>query len=93
MRLGEIRSAVEGVILGKTTTQVSLMNNTCLDLVFPAVGGRKVCARCDGGDIASDAGLLPISLADAKLGLTEAMADCASRFIGTIQEHAALELI
>ena len=51
------------------------MNITTLDLVFPAVGGREVISRNDGGDITSDAGLLLISLADKKLGLTEAMAD------------------
>ena len=52
-----------------------LMNNTTLDLVFPAVGGREVVSRNDGGDITSDAGLLLVSLADKKLGLTEAMFD------------------
>src|SRR4030042_5726808 len=52
-----------------------LMDNTTLELVFPAVGGREVVCRNDGGDITSDAGLLLVSLADKKLGLTEAMAD------------------
>jgi hypothetical protein len=52
-----------------------LMDNTTLDLVFPAVGGREVVSRNDGGDITSDAGLLLVSLADKKLGLTAAMAD------------------
>lgn len=52
-----------------------LMNNTTLDLVFPAVGGREVVSRNDGGDITSDAGLLLISLADKKLGLSQAMSD------------------
>jgi hypothetical protein len=52
-----------------------LMKNTTLDLVFPAVGGREVVSRNDGGDITSDAGLLLVSLADEKLGLTQAMAD------------------
>ena len=51
------------------------MDNTTLDLVFPAVGGREVVSRNDGGDITSDAGLLLVSLADKKLGLTQAMAD------------------
>ena len=50
------------------------MNSSCLDLVFPAVGGREVVSRNDGGDITSDAGLLLVSLADKKLGLTRAMA-------------------
>jgi hypothetical protein len=52
-----------------------LMDNTTLDLVFPSVGGRDVVSRNDGGDITSDAGLLLVSLADKKLGLTCAMAD------------------
>ena len=43
------------------------MNSSCLDLVFPAVGGREVVSRNDGGDITSDAGLLLVSLADKKL--------------------------
>ena len=51
------------------------MDNTTLDLVFPSVGGKEVVSRNDGGDITSDAGLLLISLADRKLGLTEAMSD------------------
>jgi len=50
------------------------MDNTILDLVFPAVGGKEVVCRNDGGDITSDAGLLLVSLADKKLGLTQAMA-------------------
>ena len=50
------------------------MDNTTFDLVFPAVGGREVVSRNDGGDITSDAGLLLVSLADKKLGLRCAMA-------------------
>ena len=56
------------------------MNNTVVDLVFPAVGGKEVVTRNDGGDITSDAGLLLVSLADRKLGLTQAMA-------GAITDH------
>ena len=51
------------------------MNNTAFDLVFPAVGGKEVLSRNDGGDITSDAGLLLVSLADKKLGLSQAMSD------------------
>jgi hypothetical protein len=51
------------------------MNNTAFDLVFPAIGGREVVSRNDGGDITSDAGLLLVSLADKKLGLTQAISD------------------
>jgi len=52
-----------------------LMDNTTFDLVLPAVGGKEVVSRNDGGDITSDAGLLLVSLADKKLGLTRAMSD------------------
>jgi hypothetical protein len=55
-----------------------LMNNTTLDLFFPAVGGKEVVSRNDGGDITSDAGLLLVSLADKKLGLTRAMASAVT---------------
>ena len=51
------------------------MNSTTLDLTFPAVGGREVVSRNDGGEITSDAGLLLVGLADKKLGLTRAIAD------------------
>src|SRR3990172_1040932 len=51
------------------------MDNTALDLVLPAVGGKEVVCRNDGGDITSDAGLFLVSLADKKLGLTGVMAD------------------
>ncbi len=51
------------------------MDNTTFELGFPAVCGKEVVCRNDGGEITSDAGLLLISLADKKLGLTQAMAD------------------
>src|SRR4030067_1491270 len=51
-----------------------LMDNTTFDLVFPAVGGREVVSRNDGGDFTSDAGLLLVVFADKKLGLSQAMA-------------------
>jgi hypothetical protein len=65
------------VVFGRRTLKqrMLLMDNTTLDLTFPAVGGREVVSRNDGGDITSDAGLLLISLADKKLGLTRGMAD------------------
>ena len=50
------------------------MDNTTLDLVFPAVGGKEVVVRNDGGDITSDAGFMLVAQADKKLGLTQAMA-------------------
>ena len=48
-----------------------LMDNTTLDLLFPAIGGREVVTRSDGGDITSDAGLLLVSLAAAPPGSGE----------------------
>ena len=51
------------------------MDNTTLDLVFPAVRGREVVIRNDGGDITSDAGFILVAQADKKVGLTRAMAD------------------
>lgn len=49
------------------------MGDSCLDLAFPAVGGKPVDARFDGGDLTSDAGLLLIRQADRHIGLTKAM--------------------
>jgi hypothetical protein len=49
------------------------MYNTTLDLVFPAVGGKEVVSRNDGGDITFDERSLLVSLSDKKLGLTRAI--------------------
>lgn len=49
------------------------MGNSCLGLTFPAVGGKPVDVRFDGGDLTSDAGLLLIRQADRRIGLTKAM--------------------
>ncbi len=70
------------------------MNNTCLDLSFPALGGKEVVCRNDGGDVTSDAGLLLLSLADEKLGLTEAMASAIvdPRQRGKV-EHEIIEML
>lgn len=64
------------------------------DLAFPAVAGKEVVARFDGGDITSDAGLLLLDLADRKLGLIDAItaALCDRRQRGKIT-HALNELI
>ena len=51
------------------------MDNTTFELVFPSVSGREVVSLNDGGDLTSDTGLLLVSLADEKLGLTEAISD------------------
>jgi len=50
------------------------MTTTCLALDFPSIDKHDVAVRCDGGDITSDAGVLLVSLADSKLGLTKAIA-------------------
>lgn len=83
------------VVFGKITLKqrMLLMNNTTLDLTFPAVGGREVVARNDGGDITSDAGLLLVSLADKRLGLTQAMADAITdRRDQSKVDHAVVEM-
>jgi len=41
---------------------------------FPAVSGRDVVVRFDGGDISSDAGMTLVSAADKKIGLISALA-------------------
>ena len=51
------------------------MASSVLELVFPSIEGKDVVARFDGGDITSDAGLLLLSEADRKLGLTESIAE------------------
>ena len=69
------------------------MNNTILDLTFPAIGGKEVVSRNDGGDITSDAGLLLVSLADKKLGLTLAMAAAiADHRDQSKVEHSIIEM-
>jgi hypothetical protein len=51
-----------------------LVTDSCLDLDFPAVSGKQVIARFDGGDITSDSGLLLVNQADSRLGLIAALA-------------------
>src|SRR5258706_5470305 len=51
------------------------MADSLLEMQFPAVGGKPVVCRFDGGEVTSDAGLLLIAEADRKLGLTEKLAD------------------
>ena len=51
-----------------------MVNNTSLSFDFPPVAGKSVTARFDGGDITSDVGVLLLTKADKKLGLTQAMA-------------------
>jgi hypothetical protein len=42
-------------------------------LEFPAVSGKVVTGRFDGGGITSDSGLLLLSEADQKIGLVSAL--------------------
>lgn len=50
------------------------MCDSLFNLTFPAVAGRPVEVRFDGGEITSDAGLVLLSQADRKLGLVERLA-------------------
>jgi Transposase DDE domain group 1 len=50
------------------------MQQSNAELLFPAVGGKAVVGRFDGGDITSDAGFLLLAQADQKIGLTHALA-------------------
>lgn len=49
------------------------MSDSRLALDFPAVSGKVVTGRFDGGDITSDSGLLLLSEADQKIGLVSAL--------------------
>lgn len=70
------------------------MNNSQTTLAFPAVSGKTVIAAFDGGDITSDAGLLLVSEADRRLGITEAMVSSMEdrRQPGKVQ-HTLEELV
>ncbi|HSV75364.1 MAG TPA: hypothetical protein VLH79_16545 [Chthonomonadales bacterium] len=41
---------------------------SCWNLVFPAVGGKRVVARFDGRGLTSDAGLVALGQADRRMG-------------------------
>lgn len=49
------------------------MGNSLVSLSFPAVAGRKVLARFDGGDLTSDAGVAWLAAADRQAGVTAAL--------------------
>jgi hypothetical protein len=70
------------------------MDNSCLSLDFPAVGGRDVVVRFDGGELSSDAGLLLVRQADRSLGLLSSMASgiVDGRQRSKVQ-HSLLELL
>ena len=50
------------------------MSSTTLPLSLPSLGTKGVLLDFEGGDLSSDAGFLPLALADQKLGLTAALA-------------------
>jgi hypothetical protein len=50
------------------------MTDTIFSFDFPSVANKTVTARFDGGDITSNAGVLLVSSADDKIGLTKAFA-------------------
>jgi hypothetical protein len=70
------------------------MDNSCLSLEFPAVAGREVVARFDGGDLTSDAGLLVLRQADKKLALIDAIAGCIEdRRQASKVEHSVWDIV
>lgn len=50
------------------------MFDSLFEMSFPAVGSRSIECRFDGGEMTSDAGLLILSAADRKLGLSQRLA-------------------
>lgn len=70
------------------------MDNSCLELHFPAVKGRAVTCSFNGGDLSSDAGLLLVREADRKLGLVPAMSACLKdrRQVSKV-DHSLLEML
>jgi hypothetical protein len=52
------------------------MSNSPIDILFPAVCGKPVECRFDGGDVTSDAGFLLLREADRRMGLVDEFADC-----------------
>jgi hypothetical protein len=70
------------------------MDNSCLSLPFPSVGGREVVTRFDGGDLTSDAGLLILRQADKKVGLVDALSACvADRRQASKIEHTVRDVV
>jgi hypothetical protein len=63
------------------------MDNSTLDLIFPAGDGKEVVSRNDGGDITSDAGLLLVSLSDRKLVLIAGMSDALQNITHYTSPH------
>jgi len=55
-------------------TKAPAMTASISSFDFPSVANKTVTARFDGGDITSNAGVLLVSAADDKIGLTRAIA-------------------
>jgi hypothetical protein len=49
------------------------MSDFTQSILFPGIGGKEVVACFYGGDITSDGGLLLVSEADRRIGLTESL--------------------
>ena len=77
----------------QTTTQTKrpLMTSVPVDFAFRSVGGRRVSARFDGGDITSDSGLLLLKRANDKLMVVESLAGSIYdvRQTGKVQQDTA----
>jgi len=54
------------------------MKDSTLELDFPAVKGKAIVGRFDGGEVTSDAGVMLLREADWKMGLCELMAGLAT---------------
>jgi len=65
---------VERSVIKSNQTKVPAMTDSTSSFDFPSVGNKTVTARFDGGDITSNAGVLLLSAADEKIGLTSAIA-------------------
>lgn len=50
------------------------MSDSSFPMLFPAVAGRSVECRFDGGDVTSDAGVLLLREADRRTGITDSLA-------------------
>jgi hypothetical protein len=69
------------------------MHDSGTTLPVPLLSGKKVAVDFGGGDLSSDAGLIPVALADQKLQLTQCLANAVAdpRDPNRIQ-HSLLDL-
>jgi hypothetical protein len=70
------------------------MGNSRVSLSLPAVAGREVLARFDGGDLSSDAGVVWLAAADQRTGICQAVAEAINdpRDPAKVQ-HPVLDLV